>query len=240
MRRRANREARLTINREERHAHTSDLREWISTLCLVLILGGGAGDCAANTIGSDDVIDDSLLSADLKDNQVTSADVRNQRVSGGGLVGVDIQDSSLSGSDIAPESLRGNDVLDGTIHSSEVNDGDLTGDDVANQSGVDTCTHGSVRFGELCFKDPDEEVSWRKALDVCANMEMRLPSFGEALSLVENYDLPPVAAAFFWTEESFTMPNSDGTTDFYAWVSPPVAPLRASPIRTPPAGAPSA
>jgi hypothetical protein len=56
--------------------------------------------------------------------------------------------------------------------------------------------------------------------------DLRLPSFGEALSLVDNYDLPPIAAAFFWTEESFTMPRFDGTNDFFAWV---VAPGGAAP-----------
>src|SRR4051794_12599627 len=61
----------------------------ISNLCLVLVLGGGAA-YAADTIGSSDVIDNSLLSADLKNNQaVRSADVRDEA-----LTGADVADQS--------------------------------------------------------------------------------------------------------------------------------------------------
>ena len=45
-----------------------------ATLCLVLVLGGGAA-YAANTIGSADVIDESLLSQDIKNNTLTGDDV---------------------------------------------------------------------------------------------------------------------------------------------------------------------
>ena len=158
-----------------------------------------------------DVASGSILGDDIGDNQVGSEDVRNQGLAEGGLTAIDIQNSSLTGGDIAPESLRGNDVLDGTVRTADVDDEGLTGADVDNQSGVDTCTHGSVRFGELCFFDPHESVPWRDALALCAEREMRLPSLGEGMSLVANYDIPDIDEVFFWTEEYFSGPSSDGS-----------------------------
>lgn len=47
----------------------------VSSLALFLALGGGAAYAAANTIGSDDVIDESLLSRDIKDASLTNSDL---------------------------------------------------------------------------------------------------------------------------------------------------------------------
>jgi hypothetical protein len=65
----------------------------VSVIALFVALGGVA--YAAGTIGSADVINNSLLSADLKDNQVKSVDVRDDSLAGGGLTGTDIVESSL-------------------------------------------------------------------------------------------------------------------------------------------------
>jgi hypothetical protein len=55
----------------------ASLKDWSGVLALFLVLTGGVA-YAADTIGSSDVIDNSLLSADLANNQaVKSADVAN-------------------------------------------------------------------------------------------------------------------------------------------------------------------
>ncbi len=59
------------------HAHrvVAHLRaQWTGTLALFLVIAGGTA-YAANTVGSADVINESLLSQDLKNNNVTGADV---------------------------------------------------------------------------------------------------------------------------------------------------------------------
>jgi hypothetical protein len=62
----------------------------MATIAVFGVLGGGAA-YAANTIGSDDVINNSLLSADLKNNAaVQSADVRNNT-----LTGDDVDEATL-------------------------------------------------------------------------------------------------------------------------------------------------
>jgi hypothetical protein len=50
------------------------LREWSGVLALFCVLAGGTA-YAANTIGSADVIDESLLSQDIKNNTLTGNDV---------------------------------------------------------------------------------------------------------------------------------------------------------------------
>ena len=88
-------------------------RNAIALLALFVALGGTA--YAANTIGSSDIIDESILSQDIKlnevktpdlaagsvqtgkiaNNQVFSEDVRDDTFANGGLTGVDIKESTL-------------------------------------------------------------------------------------------------------------------------------------------------
>ena len=64
--------------------------QWAGLLALFLVIAGGSA-YAANTVGSSDVINESLLSADLKNNQaVKSADVANED-----LTGADINEATL-------------------------------------------------------------------------------------------------------------------------------------------------
>jgi hypothetical protein len=87
----------------------------VSVIALFVALGGVA--YAAGTIGSADVIDNSLLSADLKNNAaVKSVDVRDDSLAGGGLTGDDIVESSLSQ---VPSAAKANDAFS-TWHNSEL------------------------------------------------------------------------------------------------------------------------
>ena len=135
-----------------------------ATLALVIAVAGGTA-YAADTIGSADVIDNSLASVDLQNNQaVKSADVANEN---------------------------------------------LTGADITNQSGVDNCTHATVRFGELCVGVANQHNDWLLAGQLCRDLELRLPSLGEARSLAANYDLPNVdESEWFWTEETIALSAS--------------------------------
>lgn len=76
----------------------------VSSLCLVLVLGGGAA-YAANTVFSSDIVDGEVKSADIGNDQVRSADVRDHTRAGGGLTGVDILGDSLGGSEINESTL---------------------------------------------------------------------------------------------------------------------------------------
>lgn len=109
----------LSKLRSRRPTHTTVA----AYLALFLALGGGAA-YAANTIGSGDVVDNTLKSRDLKDNAgVRSNDVVNDVVPGGGLVGADIRPdaltssdvSALTGADVTNESLKGDDIDESTL-----------------------------------------------------------------------------------------------------------------------------
>jgi hypothetical protein len=115
-----------------------------------------------------------------------------------------------TGANIQDGTLTTLDYKNNDIRSADVKSEQLTGQDVKDQSGVDTCTHGTVRFGELCVGVADQHNGWDRARQLCANLELRLPSLTEAHSLVKNYDLPNAdATEFFWTEEFFFDPSGD-------------------------------
>jgi hypothetical protein len=136
---------------------------------LFLVLTGGAA-YAANTVFGSDIVDGQVRSVDIGTNQVRDIDVRDDKLLGGGLTGADTY--GLTGRDIAGESL--------------------TGAEIADQSGVDTCTHVSVRFGELCVVIANVRQNWSDALGFCAHRGLRLPSFSEAVTLATRYDLPDI------------------------------------------------
>jgi hypothetical protein len=78
--------------------------QWIGVIALFVALGTG-GAYAANTIGSGDIIDNSVQSADLKNNDVRTQDVRDASLNGGGLIAADIADDALTGAQIDESSL---------------------------------------------------------------------------------------------------------------------------------------
>src|SRR4051794_34880564 len=89
--------------------------QWAGFLSLFLVLTGGVA-YAANTIGSTDIIDESILSRDVKNGQVGTLDlaanaVRSGKVLDESLTGHDIQDDTIGGADVN-ESL-----LDGVAYS---------------------------------------------------------------------------------------------------------------------------
>src|SRR5687767_13114463 len=81
----------------------------MSTIAVFLAVATG-GAYAANTIGSGDVIDNSLLSQDLKDGEVKAGDIGVNQVLGSRIVdgtikSYDVNNNSLTGWDINESSL---------------------------------------------------------------------------------------------------------------------------------------
>ena len=84
-----------------------------------LVIAGGTA-YAANTIGSDDIINGQVKSADIGNNQVRSVDVRDQELTGtdiedGGIDGLDIRDDGVDSPDLAPGSVGSSELADGAI-----------------------------------------------------------------------------------------------------------------------------
>jgi hypothetical protein len=167
----------------------------VATMCLVLILGGGAA-YAANTVFSSDIVNGEVRTLDLANRAVTNAK---------------LADGSVDTDTVADDSLGSRDLRNNAaVQSPDVRNESLSGTDIADQSGVDTCTHGSQRFGELCARSDGVNRTWTEAADQCVAFGLRLPTFTEATSLAVNFDVPGVEESdVFWADGPFR--NSDLT-----------------------------
>jgi hypothetical protein len=116
--------------------------------------------------------------------------------------------NTVQSDDLGPGAqVKAPDVAANAINSAGVVNETLTGADIRNKSGVDTCVI-TVRLGDVCFRAENRARPWNEASSHCANLNLRLPSFGEARALARNYDLPNIEPGeFFWTDETFGAAN---------------------------------
>ena len=93
-----------------------------------------------------------------------------------------------------------------TINGKDVVDESLTGRDIKNHSRVDTCPDGSRRFGDnFCVRVANLGLTRANAVNFCADVDMRLPSFAEGTTLARNFEIPNVDdSEIFWTDEFWT------------------------------------
>jgi hypothetical protein len=178
----------------------------ISTLCLFLLLTGGTAVAltGSNTVFTDDIANDT------------------QPASGGnpagGLTAADLRPNSVGSSEVTNFSLGNGDFLTGSVNSRVVTDNELTGADIADQSGVDTCV-STVRLGSLCVRAENTARSWANAQAHCANLDLRMPTLGEALQLAQTHDIPNVDQnELFWTDEATMTPEGGGVFTFSAYL----------------------
>ena len=100
----------------------------VAYLALFVALGG-TGAYAANTIGSSDVINDSLQSEDVKQATLVRGDFAP-----GSITGTYVLDSSLSFFDFAPGTIVNSRLGDSAVNSAKVAPNSLTGDDIDDTS----------------------------------------------------------------------------------------------------------
>ena len=121
--------------------------QWMGALALFLVIAGGTA-YAADTIGSSDIINESILSEDIKLNNVKTPDlaagsVQTGKIANNQVFSEDVRDRSLpggglTGADIAPNSLTGTaHIIDGSIGSSDIEDGSMGHDQVQGLHGED-------------------------------------------------------------------------------------------------------
>lgn len=151
---------------------THILSQWMGATALFLVLGGGAA-YAAGTIGSADIVDESILTVDIRNDQIRSADVRNDSFEAGGLRSEDLAPGSVKATDLDPLAFAGVDIapvapgapfgipLD-AIQGSEVSDGTITGADVLESSLSGFDAHDAYR--DHC--DTPSDNTFRDCLSV--------------------------------------------------------------------------
>jgi hypothetical protein len=108
--------------------------------CLAAVTTGTA--YAANTIGSSDVIDESLLSQDIKDGEVKTSDLKNSsvtslKINNGSVLTGEIGANAVDSSKIRDGNVFTNDLADGAVSNSKLTDGAVTSAKVLddNQAG---------------------------------------------------------------------------------------------------------
>jgi hypothetical protein len=124
--------------------------------------------------------------------------------------------NTVQSDDLGPGAqVKAPDVATGAVGSAAVTNESLTGQDVKNQSGVDTCISFSVRLGPLCAGAANTPQTWSAARALCANLDLRLPTLGEAQALATKHDIPNVdGTEYFWTDEYFMTPSGQTA----AWI----------------------
>ena len=196
----------------------------VAYLALFVALGG-TGAYAANTVFSTDIVDGQVKTPDLANvavtngkigasavnankiasNAVTTGKIAGNAVTTGkvadnNLTGSDVLDSTIRSADIAPLTITGFDVGFNAIEDVHVRDDTLTEFDI-DESRLFYCHSGAVLFGRLCAGG-GASGTHGQAANACANIGLRLPTWGEAITLALNHDVPGVGAGErFWTDE---------------------------------------
>src|SRR3954454_20693802 len=115
----------------------------MAAIAFFIAVAGGTA-YAANTIGSSDVIDESLLSQDFKNGEVKNPDLGTNSVTSSRIA-----TGNVFNSDLAPDSVNGSKVIANSLTS---------GDLAPNSVGTSELTDGSVTTAKLAPQDPFNEV----------------------------------------------------------------------------------
>jgi hypothetical protein len=110
-----------------------------SFLALTIALGTGTA-YAANTIGSDDIIDESIQSVDIKNGQVRSADIVNAGVGNVDLgvdavTGTNVLDGAVGNTDLASNAVTSAKVANNTLTTADIAGADVNGGGISVPTG---------------------------------------------------------------------------------------------------------
>ena len=118
------------------HAHSN-----VVAYVALFVALGGTGAYAANTIGSSDVVNESLLSEDFKQDALTRGDLAPST-----LTGHYVLDESLSFFDLAPGTIVNSRLADNAVNSAKVASDSVTGGDIDESTLTNARTASKVRL----------------------------------------------------------------------------------------------
>jgi hypothetical protein len=218
-----------------------------SFLALVIALGTG-GAYAANTIGSSDIIDESIRSVDLNNGEVKVADigqgavatdelangqVRNPDIGGGEVRSGNVANDNLTGGDIAANSLKGVDIDEATLDIGDaarayasVNPGSCTGTpgtcQAAKSKGISSVTRPGT--GVYCVTAPGINASVTPAAVTVDWRTTEDPEGNASAMTVGSSDCPLAAVFNVRTERQSVIDVDSGGVQDNAHVSGPAEP----------------
>lgn len=166
----------------------------ISTLCLVLILGGGAA-YAANTVSSTDIINGEVRSIDIGTNQVASSDLANDSVNQnkivtGGVRSAEVANESLGGSDIDEGTLNGGGDVSGPLSNLQIAPRSIGRAELASGAGQGCCV---ISFFE--FTVPADSCETKTVADSQADLGDIILTYPESASLGSGVYMSPTVVA---------------------------------------------
>ena len=123
-------------------------------------------------------------------------------------------------SQVAPDTIAGHkppagkqsNLITSSVNGTDVANNSLTGSDIKDRSGVDTCQSPlTTQFGPICAGSDRVPRSYYAALTYCAGFGLRLPSVSEAVTLAKNYNVLPGygSGTEFWTDDHYLTTNGD-------------------------------
>jgi hypothetical protein len=174
----------------------------------------GNGDFLTGSVDTRVATDGSLTGADIKSFSLEGGDLATGAVTTSTLADTAVNsekvaDGSLTGVDLANGAVNSAKVADDSLHSGDIGDEQLTGVDIREGTLVgvtDRCPRDErlLRTADLCVFSRGNG-SWAAASRDCPAFDARLPTFGEALHIALESDVPwvgePGAARWFWTDE---------------------------------------
>jgi hypothetical protein len=114
--------------------------------------------------------------------------------------------NTVQSDDLGPGAqVKAPDVADNAVNSPDVVNESLTGADIKDQSGIQTCNRPLVRrFGRICEGSDGGVRTWRDASAYCTKYGLRLPTLGEALAMASKYVVDGVNNGdYFWTDNVY-------------------------------------
>jgi hypothetical protein len=114
--------------------------------------------------------------------------------------------NTVQSDDLGPGAqVKAPDVAANAVGSSDVVNESLTGQDIKDQSGIQTCNRPLVRrFGRICEGSDGGVRTWRDASAYCTKYGLRLPTLGEALAMASKYVVDGVNNGdYFWTDNVY-------------------------------------
>jgi hypothetical protein len=153
----------------------------------------------ANTISSEDVINNEIRSEDIRSANVQNSDlgsgaVTSGKIANGGVRSVNVNDDNLTGTDMLNNSLTGDDINESSLSFECPAGYELAGKDVCYEPESASAAHANANFDT--------------ALSTCANNGDRLPTLAEGWAVMTDLPNPDQ----FVVQQTWTADQSSGST----------------------------